>query len=204
MNLLEDSLPLEKKKITAEVCVHHLWFTDADYKTKGTLIKLNPAIKTSDDRDALWEALLDNRIDVIATDHSPHTFEEKNNTYLKAPSGAPFVQHSLVAMLEMYHQKKITLENIVNKMCHAPAKCFNINKRGFIRAGYFADLVLVDLNSPWTVNKSNILSKCQWSPFEGNTFHSGVTHTLVNGKIVYENGRFDETAKGMRLQFDRD
>ncbi|MGD0710806.1 MAG: dihydroorotase [Bacteroidales bacterium] len=204
MVLLENSLSLEKKKITAEACVHHLWFTDADYKTKGTLIKLNPAIKSSDDLDALWDALLDDRIDVIATDHSPHTFEEKNNTYLKAPSGAPMVQHSLVAMLEMVHQKKITLENIVNKMCHAPATCFNINKRGYIRAGYFADLVLVDLNKSWTVNKSNILSKCNWSPFEGDTFHSSVTHTFVNGRLVYENGKFDETAKGMRLQFDRD
>jgi dihydroorotase len=203
MNLLENALPVEKKKITAEVCVHHLWFTDADYKTKGTHIKLNPAIKSSDDRKALWEALLVNRIDVIATDHSPHTLEEKNNSYLKAPSGAPFVQHSLVAMLEFYHQGKISLETIVNKMCHAPAKCFNINKRGFIRAGYFADLVIVDLNSPWTVNKSNILSKCNWSPFEGDTFHSSVTHTFVNGKLVYVNGNFDEAAKGMRLQFDR-
>jgi dihydroorotase len=165
---------------------------------------LNPAIKTSDDRDALWQALLDGRIDVIATDHSPHTFEEKNNNYLKAPSGAPFVQHSLVAMLEKCYQKKISLETIVNKMCHAPAKCFNINKRGYIRAGYYADLVLVDFNNPWTVNKSNILSKCNWSPFEGDTFHSRITHTFVNGNLVYENGRFDESVKGMRLQFDRD
>jgi dihydroorotase len=204
MVLLENSLPIEKKKITAEVCVHHLWFTNMDYQTKGNLIKLNPAIKSMDDRDALWQALIDNRIDVIATDHSPHTFEEKNNMYLKAPSGAPFVQHSLVAMLEMYHQKKITLETIVNKMCHAPAKCFNINKRGFIRAGYFADLVLVDLNSPWIVNKTNILSKCNWSPFEGDRFYSCVTHTFVNGNLVFENGKLNEKAKGMRLQFNRD
>lgn len=204
MVLLENSLPPAKKRITAEACVHHLWFTDADYKTKGTLIKLNPAIKSSVDRDALWEALLDGRIDVIATDHSPHTFEEKNNPYLKAPSGAPMVQHALVAMLEMYHQKKISLENIVNKMCHAPSTCFHIDKRGFIRKGYYADLVLVDLNNPWTVNKSNIFSKCNWSSFEGESFHSLVTHTFVNGKLVYENGKFDESVKGMRLQFDRD
>jgi len=204
MNLFENSLPLEKKKITAEVCIHHLWFSEEDYKDKGTFIKWNPAIKTLKDRDALWEALIDGRIDVIATDHAPHTFEEKNSTYLKAPSGGPLIQHSLVAMLEFYHQKKISLETIVQKMAHAPAICYNIQRRGFIRPGFFADLVLVDRNSPWTVSKSNILSKCRWSPFDGNTFHSRITNTFVNGKMVFGNGVFDESFKGRRLYFDRE
>lgn len=204
MQLLENVLPLGRKKITSEVCVHHLWFSDEDYEKKGTLIKWNPSVKSSDDRNALWEALLDNRLDVIATDHAPHTLDEKNNAYLKAPSGGPLVQHSLVAMLEFYHQKKISLENIVSKMAHAPAICFRVEKRGFIRKGYFADLVLVDLNAPWTVDKSNILSKCKWSPFEGTTFRSRVTHTFVNGFLVYDNGKFDETEKGRQLQFHKE
>jgi dihydroorotase len=204
MQLLENRLPLSKKKITAEVCVHHLWFSDEDYEKKGTLIKWNPAIKSAADRLALWEALLDNRIDVVATDHAPHTIEEKNNSYLKSPSGGPLLQHSLVAMLEFYHQKKISLETIVNKMAHAPAECFGVEKRGYIRKGYFADLVLTDLNAPWTVDKSNIISKCKWSPFEGTTFKSSVTHTFVNGNLIYNNGIFDETIKGMRLTFHKE
>lgn len=204
MQLLENVLPLVRKKITAEVCVHHLWFSDEDYEKKGTLIKWNPAIKSSADRRALWDALLDDRIDVVATDHAPHTFEEKNNSYLKAPSGGPLLQHSLVAMLEFFHQKKISLENIVNKMAHAPAACFGVEKRGFIRKGYFADLVLVDLDAPWTVDKSNILSKCNWSPFEGTTFKSSVTQTFVNGNLVYNNGMFNETVKGIRLKFHKE
>ena len=204
MQLLENVLLLPEKKITSEICVHHLWFSDKDYEEKGSLIKWNPSIKSSDDRLALWEALLDNHLDVIATDHAPHTFEEKNNSYLKAPSGGPLLQHSLVAMLEFYHQKKITLENIVNKMAHAPAECFSVEKRGYIRKGYFADLVLVDLDAPWTVDKSNIISKCKWSPFEGTTFKSSVTHTFVNGNLVYDKGLFDETVKGMRLAFHKE
>jgi dihydroorotase len=204
MNLLENSLPLNKKKITAEVCIHHLWFSEEDYQQKGSFIKWNPAIKSSTDRNALWEALVDGRIDVVATDHAPHTFEEKNNKYLKAPSGGPLVQHSLTAMLEFCHLGKISLESVVHKMSHAPAICFKIKKRGFIRPGFFADLVLVDLNSPWTVDKSNIISKCKWSPFEGYTFHSRVTHTFVNGNLVFDNGIIDESAKGKRLAFNRE
>ncbi len=203
INLLDNSLSPEKKKITAEVCVHHLWFTDKDYQKKGTLIKWNPAIKLSSDRDALWKALIDGRIDVIATDHAPHTLEEKNKDYLNAPSGGPLIQHSLMAMIEFYHQGKISLEAIVYKMAHVPALCFGVEKRGFIRQGYYADIVLVDLDSPWTVDKSNILSKCGWSPFEGNTFKSRITHTFVNGYMVYNNGLFDETKKGIRLAFNR-
>ncbi len=203
MALLDNSLPLEKKKITAEVCIHHLWFSDEDYSEKGTFIKWNPAIKSAKDREALWNALLDGKIDVVATDHAPHTFKEKNNTYLKAPSGGPLTQHSLAAMLEFYHKGKISLESIAYKMAHAPAVCFNIEKRGFIRPGYFADLVLVDMDSPWTVDKTNILYKCKWSPFEGTVFNSRITNTFVNGVHVYNNGIFNETKKGMRLLFHR-
>lgn len=203
INLLDNSFSPEKKKITAEVCVHHLWFTDKDYQKKGTLIKWNPAIKSSSDRDALWKALIDGKIDVIATDHAPHTLEEKNKAYLNAPSGGPLIQHSLTAMIEFYHQGKISLEAIAHKMAHVPALCFGVEKRGFIRPGYYADIVLIDLDSPWTVDKSNILSKCGWSPFEGNTFKSRVTHTFVNGYMVYNNGLFDETKKGIRLVFNR-
>src|SRR5690606_30163257 len=183
-HLFSNKKPLAKKKITAEVCVHHLWFTDEDYKTKGTKIKWNPAVKTEKDRDGLLKALLDDRIDVIATDHAPHTSEEKNNKYLNAPSGGPLVQHGLVALLEMYHKGKISLEKIVEKTAHNPAILFQIKERGYIRKGYKADLVLVDLNSPWTVKKENILYKCSWSPFEGTVFKSRVTHTLVNGVLV--------------------
>ena len=202
-HLFSNKKPLAKKKITAEVCVHHLWFTDEDYKTKGTKIKWNPAVKTEKDRDGLLKALLDDRIDVIATDHAPHTLEEKNNSYLKAPSGGPLVQHALVALLEMHHRGKISLEKIVEKMAHNPAILFQIKERGYIRKGYKADLVLVDLNSPWMVKKENILYKCAWSPFEGTTFKSRVTHTLVNGVLVYENFKFPSKGKAERLTFNR-
>lgn len=198
--------PLKSKKITAEVCIHHLWFNDQDYAEKGTKIKWNPAVKTKNDQDALLKALNEDYIDVLATDHAPHTLEEKNNPYLKAPSGGPLVQHALVALLEFYHQQKIKLTKIVEKACHNPAILFEVEKRGFIREGYFADLVLVDLNAPWTVQKENIYSKCGWSPFEGNTFKSRITHTFVNGSLVYENFKFPKLPKSYeakRLTFDR-
>lgn len=203
LDLFDNNTPSKNKKITAEVCVHHLWFSDTDYQKYGTRIKWNPAIKTLKDRDALLDGLKNNKIDVVATDHAPHTWEEKENSYFKAPSGGPLVQHSLVAMLELFHQQKITLEEIANKMSHTPADIFQIDKRGYIREGYWADLVLVDLNNPWTVQKNNILYKCKWSPFEGQTFKSKITHTIVNGNIVYENGHLNETKKGLRLQFNR-
>jgi len=203
LELFDNSIPLIKKKITAEVCVHHLWFHDGDYERLGTLIKWNPAIKSMDDRDELIKGLLDNRIDVVATDHAPHTIEEKENTYFKAPSGGPLVQHSLPAMLEMFRKGTISLEKVVEKMCHAPAVCFGVKNRGFIREGYAADLVLVDLNDPWKVEKDNILYKCGWSPFEGRQFHSRITHTFVNGHLSYKTGVFDEAIKGERLLFER-
>ena len=203
MELFRNDIPLEEKRITAEVCIHHLWFDDSQYADKGTHIKWNPAVKSKADKEAVFEALLDDRIDIIATDHAPHTLEEKNNTYFNAPSGGPLVQHALVAMLELYHQGKIRLEKIVEKMCHAPAICFQVENRGFIREGYAADLVLVEIDNPWEVNKDNILYKCAWSPFEGNTFRSRVTHTWVNGHLAYQNGTFDESQKGHRLTFDR-
>jgi len=202
-NLFSNDKPLLEKKITAEVCVHHLWFSEEDYKTKGTRIKWNPAVKSKKDRDGLWEALLDDRIDVIATDHAPHTIEEKRNKYTQAPSGGPLVQHALVALLEMYHNGKISLEKIVEKACHNPAILFQIKERGYIREGYKADLVLVDLKSPWTVHKENILYKCQWSPFEGTTFKSKVTHTFVNGILTYENFKFPNKTIPQRLTFNR-
>ena len=202
-NLFSNDKPLLEKKITAEVCVHHLWFSEEDYKTKGTHIKWNPAVKSKKDRDGLWEALLDDRIDVIATDHAPHTIEEKRNKYTQAPSGGPLVQHALVALLEMYHNGKISLEKIVEKACHNPAILFQIKERGYIREGYKADLVLVDLKSPWTVHKENILYKCQWSPFEGTTFKSKVTHTFVNGILTYENFKFPNKSIPQRLRFNR-
>jgi dihydroorotase len=203
LDLLDQSIPSKNKKITSEVCVHHLWFSDLDYPKHGTRIKWNPAIKTLKDRDALLEGLKNNKIDVVATDHAPHTLEEKEHSYFKAASGGPLVQHSLVAMLELYHQKKITLEEIVNKMCHTPADIFQIDKRGYIREGYWADLVLVDLQNPWTVHKNNILYKCKWSPFEGQRFNSKITHTIVNGNIVFNQGQFNEEIKGIRLKFNR-
>ena len=202
-NLFSNDKPLLEKKITAEVCVHHLWFSEEDYKTKGTHIKWNPAVKSKKDRDGLWEALLDDRIDVIATDHAPHTIEEKRNKYTQAPSGGPLVQHALVALLEMYHNGKISLEKIVEKACHNPAILFQIKERGYIREGYKADLVLVDLKSPWTVHKENILYKCQWSPFEGTTFKSKITHTFVNGILTYENFKFPNKSIPQRLTFNR-
>ena len=203
LELFDSKTPLKEKRITAEACIHHLWFSDEDYATKDNLIKWNPAIKTKNDRDAILKGVLENKIDVICTDHAPHTLEEKNQSYFKAPSGGPLVQHSLVAMLEFVKQKKITIEKVVEKMSHALADCFQIEKRGYIREGYFADLVLVDINSPWTVDKSNILAKCGWSPFEGATFHSKITHTFVNGHLVYADGKFDESKKGKRLTFSR-
>ncbi|WP_405211105.1 dihydroorotase [Dokdonia sp. Asnod2-E02] len=201
--LFDNSIPLAEKKITAEVCIHHLWFSDADYDEKGSRIKWNPAVKTAQDRDMLFQALLDDKIDVIATDHAPHTIEEKDNVYTKAPSGGPLVQHALPAMLEFYHQGKISLEKIVEKMCHNPAILFQVEKRGYIRKGYKADLVLVDLNAPWTVNKDNILYKCGWSPFEGTTFKSRITHTFVNGRLAYKNFKVYDELFGERLTFDR-
>ncbi|NQY06955.1 MAG: dihydroorotase [Flavobacteriaceae bacterium] len=201
--LFTNKIPLEEKKITSEVCIHHLWFTDKDYEEKGTLIKWNPAVKTQADKDQLWKALLDDRIDVIATDHAPHTLEEKSNVYTKAPSGGPLVQHALVAMLEAYHQGKISLEKIAEKMCHNPAKLFQIEKRGFIKEGYYADLVLVDLNHPWTVSKDNLFYHCGWSPFEGNTFKSRISHTFVNGTLVYKNFKFYDVKAAKRLTFNR-
>lgn len=202
-SLFENSLPLEKKKITSEACIHHMWFNDADYKSLGTKIKWNPAVKKSSDQQAILQAVLDDRIDVIATDHAPHTIEEKNNTYFKAPSGGPLVQHSVVAMLELYHQGKISLEKIVQKMSHHPSILFGIKKRGFIREGHFADLVLVDLNSPWQVEKNNILAKCGWSPFEGQQFRSKVINTWINGRLAYDNGKLIEGKSGQRLLFER-
>ena len=201
--LFSNKKPLEKKKITAEVCIHHLWFSDEDYDKKGTFIKWNPAVKTTKDREGLWEALLDDRIDVIATDHAPHTSKEKANPYTKAPSGGPLVQHAVVALMEAYHKGKISIEKLVEKMAHNPAILFQIEKRGFIREGYFADLILVDPNNPWTVNTENILYKCGWSPFEGVTFKSRITHTILNGNLVYHNAKFTNKNSAMRLTFNR-
>ncbi|MGC6525059.1 MAG: dihydroorotase [Flavobacteriaceae bacterium] len=203
MKLFTNKTPLKDKKITAEVCIHHLWFSDEDYDKKGTLIKWNPAVKSSTDREALWKALLDDRIDVIATDHAPHTKEEKDNPYTKAPSGGPLVQHAVVALMEAYHQDQISIEKIVEKMAHNPAILFQVEKRGFIKKGYYADLILVDPHNPWTVTKDNILYKCGWSPFEGTTFKSRITHTILNGSLVYQNGQFSNHNAAMRLTFDR-
>ncbi len=202
-SLFDNSIPLKDKKITAEACIHHLWFNDADYKKLGTLIKWNPAVKTSIDQNEIFKAVLDDRIDIIATDHAPHTWEEKQNKYFGAPSGGPLVQHSLVAMLDFYHQGRISLERIADKMSHNPAIAFQIKDRGFIREGYFADLALVDLNDPWKVGKDNIEAKCKWSPFEGHEFRSKVKKTWVSGHLAYEEGKFDETQKAKRLHFNR-
>ena len=201
--LFDNSVPLKEKKITSEVCVHHLWFSADDYKKKQGLIKWNPAIKTSKDRDGIWKSLLDDRIDVIATDHAPHTLEEKSNSYLECPSGGPLVQHGLVSMIEHYLNNKISLENIVTKMCHNPAILFQINRRGFIREGYYADLVLIDLDQPWIVKRENILYKCNWSPFEGEKFKSKVTHTFVNGNLIYDRGNFSDILVGQKITFNR-
>ncbi len=202
-DLFENDLPLAKKKITAEACIHHLWFSDEDYDSKGTLIKWNPAVKTAADRSKLWEAVLDDRIDVIATDHAPHTLEEKSNLYEKAPSGGPLVQHAVPALFEKFHDGRISLEKIVEKMCHNPAILFQIEKRGYIKEGYFADLVVANLNDPWKVTKGTIAYKCGWSPFEGEHFKSRISHTFVNGHLAYENGKFSKERSVMRLTFNR-
>jgi dihydroorotase len=201
LELLDGNIPLEKKKITAEVCVHHLWFDNRDYDRLGSRIKWNPAIKSEKDKLGLMKGLLENRVDIIATDHAPHTREEKQNPYRSCPSGGPLVQHSLPAMLELSRQGKIPKEKVVEKMCHAPAVLYRVRNRGFIRKGYYADLVIVDPDDPWMVGPSNILYKCGWSPFEGTTFSSRVTHTFVNGNLVYENGIIHESARGRKLEF---
>jgi dihydroorotase len=195
-HLFRNDIPLNEKNITTEVSVHHLWFSDSDYRRLGTLIKWNPAIKTEKDKKGLLKALLDDRIDIVTTDHAPHTLDEKQKPYFQSMSGAPIIQHSLNIMLEFYKQGLITLEKIVEKMCHNPAILYDIEKRGFIREGYYADITIVDLNSSWTVEKNNILSKCGWSPLEGTTFQTKVTHTFVNGNLTYSNGNFDETKRG--------
>ena len=202
-SLFENKTPLKEKQITAEVCVHHLWFSDQDYSEKGTLIKWNPAIKKASDRAKLWEALKEGRIDVIATDHAPHTFVEKSQAYTKAPSGGPLVQHGLLAMLDCVQKGFISLPLLVEKMCHNPAILFDIKKRGYIKEGYFADLVLIDLDKKTTVNKADILYKCGWSPFEGETFNGAITHTFVNGYLVYQNGKISEKRNAQRLTFNR-
>ncbi len=203
LSLFRNDIPLKDKKITAEVCIHHLWFSEEDYETKGNFIKWNPAVKTAKDRSQLWEGLLNDTLDCIATDHAPHTLEEKQNKYGKAPSGGPLVQHALPAMLQKYHEGMITLEKIIEKMCHNPAIIFQVEKRGFVREGYFADLVLVDLNQSWKVEKNNILYHCGWSPFEGTTFLSSVKSTMINGQWVYQNGELTGIKSGQRLTFDR-
>ncbi len=200
-HLFQNDIPLSEKKITTEVSVHHLWFSDKDYQRLGMLIKWNPAIKTEHDKQGLLQALIDDRIDIVTTDHAPHTLDEKQQPYFKSPSGAPMVQHSLNAMLEFYKQGLISLEKIVEKMCHNPAILYGIQKRGFIREGFFADLTLVDLNASWTVAKQNLFYKCGWSPLEGTTFTTKVTHTFVNGNLVYEKGKFNELIPGHRLTF---
>ncbi|KOY51748.1 dihydroorotase [Polaribacter dokdonensis] len=202
-HLFRNDIPLEEKQITAEVCIHHLWFSDKDYAEKGTHIKWNPAVKTEKDRQGLWKALLDDRIDVLATDHAPHTLEEKDNVYTKAPSGGPLVQHAVTAILEKVKEGVIPIEKAVEKMSHNPAKLFQIEKRGFIKEGYYADLVLIDTNRSQTVTKENVLYKCGWSPFEGTTFSSTITHTFVNGNLMYNEGVINENIKGKRITFNR-
>ncbi len=200
--LFRNDIPLEEKRVTAEVCVHHLYFNSEDYAVKGSLIKCNPAIKSREHQAALFSALLDNRLDIVATDHAPHTWEEKQNKYKKAPSGLPLVQHALNVMLDFHQKGKITPERIVEKMCHAPAICFNVRERGYIREGYWADIALVDPELRWKVQKENILYHCGWSPLEGHDFKGKVTHTIVSGHLAYSNGTFDESKKGERLLFD--
>ena len=210
LELFDNTAPLKDKTITAEACIHHLWFDDSHYAEKGSHIKWNPAIKTIHDKECVLQGLRNGRIDVIATDHAPHTLEEKNNPYLTAPSGGPLIQHGLVAMFELSHRGLITVEEICTKMCHAPADCFQISKRGYIKEGFWADLVIIDPNAPWKVNSSNLQYKCGWSPFEGQVFQSRITHTFVNGNLIYTNnteekelGDFNETYKGKRMTFDR-
>lgn len=202
-HLFDNSIPLKDKKITAEACIHHLWFNDSDYDRLGMLIKWNPAVKTARDQEAILKAVLDGKIDVIATDHAPHTWEEKQNDYFNAPSGGPLVQHSMVAMLEFYKQGKISIETIVQKMSHNPAILFRIEKRGYIREGYYADLVLVDMDKPWKVEKQNILAKCGWSPFEGQTFNASIHSTWVSGHLAYQEGKLNDSKMGMRMTFAR-
>ena len=201
--LFTNKIPLSEKRITSEVCIHHLWFDDSQYDTKGSLIKWNPAVKTVADRDGLWEALLDDRLDVVATDHAPHTMDEKNNPYLSAPSGGPLVQHALQAMLQKVEEGKISIEKVVEKMAHAPADLFRIEGRGYIREGYYADLVVVDPSKSQTVSKDNLFYKCGWSPFEGETFSNVVEATYVNGNCVYHKGLIQETTVGSRLKYNR-
>ena len=201
---LFEILPLENKNITSEVCIHHLSFNDLDYKEKGALIKWNPAVKSQSDQDALWEALNSDRIDVVATDHAPHTLDEKQNNYLNCPSGGPLVQHSLIVMFEHYLNEKITLQKIVEKMCNNPANIFNINKRGYIKEGYYADLVILDPTKKQTISSENILYKCGWSPFDGQTFNSVITHTFVNGHLAYNNGNLDDSKLGMKINFNNE
>ncbi len=203
LQLFSNMLPLQEKRITSEVCVHHLHFTSDDYNQLGNLIKCNPAIKAPHNREALWKALLDNRLDVIATDHAPHTWEEKNASYENALAGIPLVQHALLLMLDYVKQGQITIEKVAEKMSHAVADCFSIRERGYIREGYFADLVIVDPDGGTPVSKETILYKCGWSPFEGRRFSSAITHCFVNGGLVYENGRINDSQKGMRLTFNR-
>lgn len=203
LELFDHTLPLSEKKITAEACIHHLWFTDEDYKSKGSYIKWNPAVKTETDRTFIREALINGKIDVVATDHAPHTIDEKNQKYAKAPSGGPLVQHSVVAMVDLVYQGVLTKERMVQLMCHNVADMFQIDRRGYVREGYFADLVLIDPNHSWTVDKENIAYKCGWSPFEGYTFKSRIETTLVNGRVVYHKGAWDEREKGKRLAFNR-
>lgn len=203
VSLFDNTLPLAEKRITAEACVHHLWFNDADYATKGNFIKWNPAVKTATDQAGILQGLLDDHIDVIATDHAPHTIEEKNQPYAQAPSGGPLVQHALPALLEMHLQGKISLEKIVEKASHNVATCFNLSERGFVREGYWADLVLVDLNDPCKVTKLNTLYKCGWSPFDGETFRASITHTFVSGNLAYQKGKFMTNETGKRLTFNR-
>jgi dihydroorotase len=203
LQLFTNLIPLKDKRITAEACVHHLHFTSDDYARLGNLIKCNPAIKAPKNKEALWKALLDDRFDVIATDHAPHTWEEKNEPYEKAHAGLPLVQHSVLLMLHYVKQGKLSLEKVAEKMSHAVATCFQIAERGFIHEGYFADLVIADLNKTTTVSKENILYKCGWSPLEGFTFPAAITHTFVNGHLVYGNNVFDESQKGQRLKFNR-
>ena len=202
-NLFENKLPIREKRITAEACVHHLWFSDTDYAKLGSKIKWNPAIKTEEDKNGLLAALLDNRLDIIATDHAPHTIEEKSGSYFKSLSGGPLVQHALPAMLEFYHQGKISLEKIVEKMSHHVAEIYRIKERGYIREGYYADLVLVDLNNSWKVTPANTLYKCQWSPFENQCFKSNIIKTFVNGNLVYDNGIVNKEKQGQRLLFSK-
>ena len=201
--LFDNRVPLKEKRITAEVCVHHLWFDADDYARQGNLIKCNPAIKAPHHKPQLWQALLDNRLDIIATDHAPHTWDEKQQPYWQAPSGLPLVQHPLLIMLEAVQQGKLSLEKVVEKMCHAPADCFQIDRRGYVREGYWADLVLVDPKQKTGVTKENIQYQCGWSPLEGTVFGTGITHTIVSGHLAYANGQFNETVTGKRLRFVR-